>query len=98
MVSVSKPLLQQRTLSWLLLPADVEREDVLWQQLVSHGRVKHWGDSSYGYGGVGHAQDPIEPRHSKRDARLLHCFSKLLAGNREACNLQRGETERKTSL
>lgn len=28
-------------------PAYVKRENVLWQQLGSHGRVKHWGDISY---------------------------------------------------
>lgn len=74
-------------LFWQNQPVYVEREDVLWQQLSSHGRVKHRGDLSFGYGGVRHAQDPIKPRNSKRDARLLHCFTKLLAWNRETCNL-----------
>lgn len=72
-------------------PADVERENILGQELGGHGRVKHRGDVGHGYGGVGHPQNPIEPRHREGDARLLHRFTKLLSGNRKSCNL-RGET------
>ncbi len=80
-------------------PAYVEGENVLWQQLGGHEWVKHWRDLSHWYGGVGHAQDPIEPCHCKCDARLLHGFAKLLASNRQTGDLQAEEQEeRKTSI
>lgn len=78
------------------LPADVEREDVLGQQLGPHGRVKHREHLGYRDGGVGHAQDPVEPRYHKGHARLLHGLAKLLAADSQAGDLRAGKRRQRS--
>lgn len=73
------------------LPADVEREHVLRQQLGLHGRVKHRHHFGHRDGGVGHAQDPVEARHHKGHAGLFHGLAELLAGDGQAGDLRAGK-------
>ncbi|CAG5897529.1 unnamed protein product [Menidia menidia] len=83
--SKGSTLLQPSTsehLSDVSRPADVDGEDVLGQQLGSHGGVKHRGDFGHRNGGVRHAQHAVEAGHGKSDSRLLHCLSKLKSEER----------------
>lgn len=68
-------------------PVQVEGEDILREQFFGHNLVKYRGDLLHRDGGITHTKDAIEACHSKRDARLLHCLSKLLTRHIQTCQL-----------